>query len=138
MSNKLIKPNKKKEKEYSTTSDLYSLNKQIVKQTLSPMSEETIEEKRKPLEEWFNWIIDAYAMLLCHERRDYTVLHLYEKENRNPPEVAVNELLLCLKERGSILSIDQTPDKAWEIWVKIDQEPYCYFLFRCDDAVIEC
>ena len=29
-------------------------------------------------------------------------------------------------------------DKAWEIWLKIDNTPYCYYLFRYDNAVIEC
>ena len=139
MSNKLIKfPKKEKEKEYSTTSDLYSLNKQIMKQNLHPMTEEGIEKKKEPLEEWFNWIIDTYAMLLCHERRDYTIFHLYEKQNPNPPAVAAAELLTCLTNRGEVLSIDPTQDQAWEIWLKINNVPYCYYLFRYDNAVIEC
>ena len=77
-------------------------------------------------------------MLLCHERRDYTVFHLYENQNENPPAVAANELLGCLTDRGEILSIEENSDHAWEIWLRINKELYCYYLFRYDDAVIEC
>ena len=74
----------------------------------------------------------------CHERRDYTIFHLYEKQNPDPPTVAMKELITCLMNRGEILSIDLNKDKAWEIWLKINKKPYCYYLFKYDDAVIEC
>ena len=77
-------------------------------------------------------------MLLCQERRDYTIFHLYENQNPNPPAIAAKELLLCLTERGEILSIEETEDKAWEIWLRINKKPFCYFLFNYDNAVIEC
>ena len=93
------------------------------------------------LEEWFNWQIDGYAMLLCRERYDFTVFHLYEKMNRNPPEVAARELIEVLKNRGKILSIEKdsnTMNNAWEIWLNIDGEAFAYYLFNCDDWVIQC
>ena len=46
--------------------------------------------------------------------------------------------MLCLKDRGDILAIDENEDKAWEIWLNINNQPYCYYLFRYDEAVIEC
>lgn len=116
---------------------LYDMNKQIF-QDRPPLNELELGAVQSKLSEWFNWIIDTYAMLLCHERRDYTVFHLYETQNEDPPAVAAKELLDCLKNRGQILAIDETQDKAWEIWLKIDNIPYCYYLFRYDDAVIEC
>lgn len=117
---------------------LYEANQQIMAQTAKPLTEMEIAGLYPKLEDWFNMIIDTYAMLLCHDRRDYTIFHLYETQNPNPPAVATKEFILCLKDRGDILSIDETPDKAWECWVKIDEIPYCYYLFRYDDAVIEC
>ena len=117
---------------------LYDMNKQIMDQTAKPLTSLELASIEPKIEEWFNMIIDTYAMLLCHERRDYTIFHLYEKENKNPPHVAMTELIGCLTDRGDILSIEETPDKAWEIWLKIDNMSYCYYLFRYDDAVIEC
>ncbi len=116
---------------------LYDANKEIMK-TGKPLSHLELAAIQPKLEDWFNWIIDTYAMLLCHERRDYTIFHLYEKQNPNPPAIAAKELLECLNNRGEILSIDETSDKAWEIWLKIKDQSYCYYLFRYDDAVIEC
>lgn len=117
---------------------LYDMNKQLISQTAKPLNHLELAAVQMKIEDWFNWIIDNYAMLLCHERRDYTIFHLYEKENENPPAIAAKELILCLKERGEILSIDENEDKAWEIWLMIDKQPYCYYLFRYDEAVIEC
>lgn len=116
---------------------LYDMNKQII-QDLTPLTDMELGGIQPKLSEWFNWIIDTYAMLLCHERRDYTIFHLYETQNQDPPAVASRELIQCLKNRGEIYSIDLNSDNAWEIWLKINNTPYCYYLFKYDDAVIEC
>lgn len=119
---------------------LYDFNKQIMsKQTKMTNSE--IETVKPQLEDWFNWQIDGYAMLLCRERYDFTVFHLYEKQNPNPPQVAVTELIDLLNNRGKILSIEKDTEvmnNAWEIWLEIDKQPYAYYLFNCDDWVIQC
>ena len=117
--------------------NLYDMNK-IIMETKKPLSHLELAAIQPKIEDWFNWIIDTYAMLLCHERRDYTIFHLYEKENDNPSTIAAKELLGCLTNRGEILSIDENKDKAWEIWLRINNQPYCYYLFRYDEAVIEC
>ena len=116
--------------------NLYDFNKQILKQT-APLSQQELRPIKHKLEDWFNWQIDGYAMLLCRERYDFTVFHLYEKLNRNPPAVAANELIDILKNRGKILSIEQEEDK-WEIWIQIGGEAFAYYLFNCDDWVIQC
>jgi len=76
-------------------------------------------------------------MLLCRERYDFTIFHLYELQNENPPSVAAKELIQILQNRGHILSIEQEQD-AFEIWLSIDEEAFAYYLFACDDWVIEC
>ena len=141
MSDKVINFRDKQNQKPAMTMEagtLYEANKQLVLQTSQPLTHAELASVQKTIENWFNWIIDTYAMLLCHERRDYTIFHLYEKENPNPPAIAAKELLGCLTDRGKILSMEETPDKAWEIWLKIDDEVYCYYLFRYDEAVIEC
>lgn len=119
--------------------NLYELNKQAVL-AQGRLSKSKIEEIKPALEDWFNMQLDTYAMLLCRERYDFTVFHLYEKENKNPPAVAANELIEVLKNRGKILSIekDNINDNIWEIWLDIDDEAFAYYLFNCDDFIIEC
>lgn len=116
---------------------LYDMNKQIMQQIGEPLKDLQLASIQMKLEDWFNWQIDGYAMLLCHERRDYTLFHLYQKANKNPPAVAAKELMLCLKNRGEILSIEEDSNRAWEIWLRIDDESYCYYLFNYDEGVIE-
>lgn len=119
---------------------LYDFNKQIILKQ-GKLSKYKIEAVMPELEEWFNWQIDGYAMLLCRERYDFTVFHLYEKMNPNPPKIAARELIEVLKNRGKILSIEKdsnTINNAWEIWLNIDGEAFAYYLFNCDDWVIQC
>ena len=117
---------------------LYEFNKQIVAKE-QKMSNTDIEKAKKELELWFNWYLDGYAMLLCRERYDFTIFHLYQKQNLNPPAVAADELIELLKSRGTPISIEKDIDKnIWEIWIKIDDEPFVYYLFDCDPMVIEC
>ena len=109
-----------------------------------PLTIEEIEEIKPKLEEWFNWQIDGYAMLLCREKYDFTVFHLYEKQNLNPPQVATNELIEALNNRGKILSIEKdnininSNGDVWEIWIKINKQVFAYYLFNCDDFIIQC
>ena len=131
----------KNDKHNVSLGTLYDLNKQMMlKQGV--MGKSKINAIKPDLEEWFNWQIDGYAILLCRERYDFTVFHLYEKQNTNPPQVAVTELIDLLKNRGKILSIEKdstnVANNAWEIWLEIDGEAFAYYLFNCDDWVIQC
>ena len=128
-----------KENKEITLGTLYDFNKRLILKQ-KKLTNKKIESIKKELEEWFNWQIDGYALLLCRERYDFTIFHLYEKLNRNPPAVAAAELIEVLNNRGEILSIekDSNDDKVWEIWIKIDQEAFVYYLFNCDDFVIQC
>lgn len=119
---------------------LYDFNKQLMSQQ-KPLSQEELSKARVKLDTWFNWAIDGYAMLLCREKYDFTIFHLYEDQNPYPPAIAVSELLEVLQDRGQILSIEkdnETMNNAWEIWLKIEDEAFAYYLFRCDDWVIQC
>jgi hypothetical protein len=119
---------------------LYDFNKQILSKQ-KKLNQFEIDQIKSKIEEWFNWQIDGYAMLLCRERYDFTIFHLYEKQNSNPCKIAVTELIDLLNSRGNILSIEKdsnTMNNAWEIWLEIDKEIFVYYLFNCDDWVIQC
>ena len=119
---------------------LYDFNKQILSKQ-KKLNQFEIDQIKSEIEEWFNWQIDGYAMLLCRERYDFTIFHLYEKQNSNPCKIAVTELIDLLNNRGNILSIEKdsnTINNAWEIWLEIDKEIFVYYLFNCDDWVIQC
>lgn len=119
---------------------LYDFNKQLILQQ-GKITKFQLETKKAELEDWFNEQLDEYAMLLCRERHDFTVFHLYSKLNPNPPKIAVSELISLLQERGKILSIEKDTNvmnNAWEIWLEIDNNAFAYYLFNCDDWVIQC
>lgn len=131
---------KENDKHTVSLGTLYDFNKQMISKE-GAMNQSKIDALRPELEEWFNWQIDEYVMLLCRERYDFTVFHLYIKANVNPPKIAVSELIDLLKSRGKILSIEKDSNvmnNAWEIWLEIDGEAFAYYLFNCDDWVIEC
>ena len=119
-------------------STLYDANKQLVKQTESKLNHLELAAIQRKLEEYFENDKYKYYMLLCHERRDYTVFNL-DLESITSPMVAARESIGCCTDRGDILSIEKTEDNiAYEIWIEIDDEPFCYYLFPYDAAVIEC
>ena len=81
-------------------------------------------------------------MLLCHERRDYTLFDLgYETHNtyKEKCQKTVNVLIdECLQNRGEIRGIDITKDKqAIEIWISAEEDSYAYYFFPYDKGVID-
>lgn len=77
-----------------------------------------------------------YWMLLCHERRDYTLFNVIAAEDN---EFIVKEIRPTLLNRGQILAIDKQPDGAWEIWIRDSEteENFVYYLFQYNNGVIE-
>jgi len=93
---------------------------------------------------WFRDSIDTYAMLLCHELRDYTVFRVV-----NSPADAADALFECIDNRGNLISIEPAEGGALEIWIREVtgvtedgfneiEEDYCYYLFCYDSAIIDC
>ena len=116
--------------------NLYDANKQLVLDNEKPLTHLELARKQEMLEDFFKEEVVEYAMLLCHDRRDYTVFHL---NGAHAAHVAANETLGCCIDRGEILGIDLTDNKdAYEIWLKVNNEAFCYYLFPYDQAVIEC
>ena len=116
--------------------NLYDLNKEIMKTQPILTLEEIKKLKESVIQEFLTaHRCNTYFMLLCTERNDYTVFKIpvpmYEKN-------AIDDIIECLVNRGDIQSIERTQDKiAIEFWVKIDDEPYCYYFFSYDEGVID-
>lgn len=78
-----------------------------------------------------------YWMLLCHERRDFTLFNIVAASD---VKYIVNELRPTLVNRGLVLDIELQDDhSAYEIWIRDPEtkENFAYYLFPYDNGVIE-
>lgn len=128
--------NEKKEIEFGT---LYDINKNIVKQNEIKLSEGVLNSKKQIITDFIKKSNNCYYMLLCNERKDYTVFRWVNITNDNDAkEIAQILVDECLTNRGEIRGIDLTKTKdAIEIWMVIDNEAYVYYFFPYDNAIIE-
>ena len=115
---------------------LYELNKSAMEKE-KRMTNMALNKTLKEMEDFFSK--GSYFMLLCHEQRDYTVF-IINAVTEEAGDNAIQNLKECLINRGEVLSIDYAPgdQNAFEIWNRDDSgEPFCYYLFPYDSAVIE-
>jgi hypothetical protein len=113
----------------------YEVNQQLksYERTLDPV--ELVDKIHAIGEELFKNCPD-YLMLLCNDRRDYTIFHLHHK-NKNAIKKFENDLKICLNNRGTTLTIEQVDPVSWEIWVREeDKTNFCYYLFDYSGAVL--
>lgn len=124
-------------KEVNMGTTLYDMNKQLIKQQ-KPMSTFAINEAKTNIV--LPWLYDLfndcyYYMLLCHDRRDYTIFNTHDASAE--PKNMVDILIECFENRDlNIYSIDKNAS-AIEIWAGTKEEVFCYYLFPYDEGVIE-
>lgn len=123
--------------------NLYDINKQIMLQTDAMPKEKQIEHMNA-IAEWFQYghPTERYYMLLCHERRDYTLFNLDKSGQwRNMPgqncAIAAADVLECMTNRGDLLSIELQENGAYELWLRADDDCFAYYLFPYSTAVLE-
>ncbi len=128
---------------------LYDLNKGVIEKSVKALTQEELNNKKDLIIDFINNSNNEYYMMLCNERKDYTIFHRNKKNKDGEfldrcegytgdyfEKVLIEE---CLPNRGQTKSIEWTEDKgALEIWISIDGESYCYYLFPYDTAIIEC
>lgn len=141
----MIFPKKKKkiEKKEETTSNvvlgsLYDMNKGLVEKSVPDLTKEELENKKSLISEFLRNTNNKYYMLLCNDKKDYTIFRRVSKQNTGYGliNILIDE---CLQNRGNTKSIEYTETKdAIEIWISIDGESYCYYFFPYDTAIIEC
>lgn len=137
---KFPKKNKKSTTDVSLGT-LYEVNKKIIEKNVKELTKEEMQEKKELIMTYIMQTDAEYYMLLCNDRKDYTIFHRLEIGNEDSPGCCLIDILIdeCLLNRGNTKSIELTENKdAIEIWISIDGDSYCYFLFPYDDAVIEC
>lgn len=117
---------------------LYELNKSAMRASKTLDIRETIKEQDKELFNFF--ATNKFAMLLCNEQKDYTVFAMISNQSReNQVATAKEELYTCLSNRGELLSFEKTEDGiAFEIWLRINEEIFVYYLFPYNEAVLIC
>ena len=113
--------------------NLYDLNKQIMN-TRDPLTSEEVKNEMAGIAAWFSYETDKYFMLLCHERRDYTLFNFLGAGKKiYEGSLDLRETLEC---RGLILDIAYEKG-VYSIWMRIDGESHLYHLFPYDLGVVE-
>lgn len=119
--------------------NLYEFNKNAMSQ-YGPMD---VIQFNRMLNSVADTMIDAcdncdqhYWMLLCHDRRDFTLFNIIAVSNMYD---IINELKPTLENRGIILDIELQDNGAYEIWIREPEtdENFAYYLFPYDEGVIE-
>ena len=119
--------------------NLYEFNKNAMSQ-YGPMD---VIQFNRMLNSVADTMIDAcdrcdrhYWMLLCHDRRDFTLFNIIAASNMYD---IINELKPTLENRGIILDIELQDNGAYEIWIREPEtdENFAYYLFPYDEGVIE-
>ena len=116
---------------------LYDVNKNLMLQE-KELSENKLRKALDKVSVFLYSKENMYYMLLCKEKSDYTIFHLAMNNLPSCKYLVSVDLKECLQNRGNILSIEATKDgMAYEIWLKIDNEAFCYYLFPYDLGIIE-
>jgi hypothetical protein len=115
--------------------NLYDFNKNTIN-SFPALTDEQIAGKEQLVIDFFNNKDADYYMLLCKEQVDYTLF--YDEHYANSIKEHAEDLFVCIKNRGEVLSIDlDETGGAIEIWIRIENEPFCYLFFPYDEGVIK-
>ena len=119
-----------------TLGTAYEINKNLVEKYEKELTTKELQNKKTEIINFSQETKGQYYMLLCNDKKDYTIFNILNKNNiKEMTNILVDE---CLTNRGIIKGIDLTKDKcAIEIWLSIENEAFCYYFFKYDDAVIE-
>lgn len=118
---------------------VYDLNKQLVQSTEKVISPYKLNEKKKLIKTFVRECEDNYFMLLCNDRKDYTIFNCISDKTEDKLNELANVFVdECLINRGQIKGIDLTEHKdAIEVWLSIDDEAFCYYFFPYDLGIVE-
>lgn len=117
---------------------VYEVNKKLSLENDKPLDPIALNLKIKEIAE--KMLVGDFWMLLCNERRDYTIFDV-KKGNQKETEPALRE---TLQNRGDVVTIFWNDKyQAWEIWVRdvnpltTEKEDYMYLFFDYSSAIVE-
>lgn len=115
--------------------NIYELNKQLISQ-MAALSEEDLEDSKQLIRGYFQEHENEFYMLLCKDISYYTLFYIVDYITE---PAAADEVIECIKDIGTVKSIDRTEDGAIEIWAQPgESDPLVMYLFPYDMGVIEC
>lgn len=116
---------------------LYEINQAAYK-SLPPLIKEQIEEYEKQLSEYLRTHMSKYYMILCNERRYYTVYTWDPRHSfyKNTDKMAW-EIMNITKSIGTLKGIEFLEDNTVEFWIEEDDECNAYHLFDYERGVVE-
>lgn len=112
---------------------LYDYAKQVIVQEV-PMDPITFSTKISELAEYIKE--KDYCMLLCNERKDFTI---FKNETSNHKDFTKTALSETISNRGLLLLADKQPDGAYELWIRdpATNENFAYYLFDYTNGIVE-
>ena len=118
--------------------DVYSLNRKLVQEYEKDLTKEELDKKKDLFIEYIQHNNKCqYFLLLCNDKRDYTIFNYLNHTGKNINEMA-DIFIECLTNRGKVKGIDLTQrEDAIEIWISIENEAFAYYFFPYDNGVIE-
>lgn len=121
--------------------NLYDINKQVMF-SQPKVDAEILAQKKADLREWITMhAYQHYFMMLCHERRDYTIFNFTGKSLQGVTIADVDsmtdDVIECLTNRGTLLALDLQDAGGWEFWIKDEDDAYMYLMFPYGAAVLE-
>lgn len=120
------------------TVSLYDVNKMAMP-NLPDLTDEQINEAKHMITQFIG-PKTQFWMLLNNEKHYYTVFWVKHENNLLLINKIEDEVVDCLKEIGTIKSIEKVDENTIEAWVidKDDLEAYAYYLFNYDKGVVVC
>lgn len=113
---------------------LYDMNKSLIEQ-LGPLDLEKYSEKHD-LINTFKEDNNGTFFMLYGKEISYFTLFVCGATEPELPDLAAG-VFDCLTNVGEVYSIEQTADKsAIEIWIKVDGEMTCMYLFPYDSGIV--
>jgi hypothetical protein len=118
-----------------TLGTLYDFNKQaMLQEPILTVAEKSIAIDQL-VEELLNNISAKAYMCLNNERRDFTIFL-----NTEIPKMKghiKNDIREFIDNRGDLISIEKQENGAYEIWIRDNDECFCYMFFDYTNAIIE-
>ena len=119
--------------------NLYDMNKQLMAQE-AEIAADVLEQKKQHLIAWITEnFAQSYFMLLCNERKDYTVFRMKDASATIGAITGMaNDVIECMTNRGTLLALDLQEAGGWELWMRDENnEVFAYYLFPYGAAVLE-